>query len=77
MSSFGNFNLTDTEFDSIVSDSSLRLLCETAYIKQEVVDFQTVYSIYDSVGGLLGYTATRKEAFLIANRNDLKPHSVN
>ena len=48
-------------------------LTDVAYVKRETMNFQKVYAVYDADGQCLGHTATRSEALLLAERNDLFP----
>ena len=49
---------------------------ETAYIKQESVNNDLVWAIYNEQGEKLGYAASREVAFAVVNQNEFTGLSV-
>ncbi len=47
-----------------------------AYIKQEILNDEPVWSIYNYQGEKMGYAASREIAFAVANQNELIGLSV-
>lgn len=54
----------------------VRFTTDTAYIKQEVLNNDFVWSIYNEQGEKLGYAASREVAFAIVNQNEFIGLSV-
>ncbi len=49
---------------------------DKAYIKQEYLNNETVWSIYNYQGEKMGYAASREIAFAVVNQNELVGLSV-
>ena len=54
----------------------VRFTTDTAYIKQELLNNDFVWSIYNEQGEKLGYAASREVAFAIVNQNEFIGLSV-
>ena len=50
--------------------------CQMAYIKQETINFQLVWAMYDSDGNRLGHTSSKEMAMALLRQNDCLPHTV-
>ncbi len=50
--------------------------CQMAYIKQETINFQLVWAMYDSDGNRLGHTNSKELAMALLKQNDCLPHTV-
>ncbi len=62
---------------SVVSDMLSHFSgLETAYIKQETLNDNAVWSIYNLHGEKMGYAATREMAFAVAKQNAYNGMSV-
>ncbi len=49
---------------------------DKAYIKQEIINNERVWSIYNGHGEQMGYAADRQTAFALVTQNELTPMSV-
>ncbi len=49
---------------------------DKAYIKQETINNERVWSIYNGQGEQMGYAADRRIAFALVTQNELTPLSV-
>lgn len=49
---------------------------ERAYIKQEMMNNEIVWAIYNYLGEKVGYAGSREVAFAVANQNELIGLSV-
>ncbi len=49
---------------------------DKAYIKQETINNERVWSIYNGQGEQMGYAADRQIAFAMVSQNELTPLSV-
>lgn len=49
---------------------------ETAYIKQEQLNNDSVWAIYNEQGEKLGYASSREVAFAVVNQNEFNGLSV-
>lgn len=70
-----DLKLLDIDLDEFVPDLT-DSDADVAYIKREVVNFQSVYAVYDGTGRRLGEAPTRLSALLFIERNDLIPQNV-
>ena len=62
------------EVSSLVNPLQLNL--DTAYIKQESLNNDLVWSIYNEQGEKLGYAASREVAFAVVRQNEFIGLSV-
>ena len=63
------------EISSLINPLQLNL--DTAYIKQESLNNDLVWSIYNEQGEKLGYAASREVAFAVVMQNEFIGLSVN
>lgn len=63
----------DLSMDGDLADWGLE---DIAYIKQDIVNNEPVWSIYAAEGTRMGYAAERDVALAIISQNDMTPMSV-
>lgn len=64
----------NTETSALINP--LQLNFDTAYIKQELLNNDLVWSIYNEQGEKLGYAASREVAFAVVMQNEFIGLSV-
>lgn len=67
-------NLPNVQKDILSEIANFEM--DKAYIKQESVNNELVWSIYNCQGEKMGYAASREIAFAIVNQNELIGLSV-
>ena len=68
--------LPDTEDAPCFMQNVFDVVSAKAYIKQEMLNDEPVWSIYNYQGEKMGYAASREIAFAVANQNEFVGFSV-
>ncbi len=68
--------LPDMEESPYFMQTPISFEADKAYIKQEFLNNETVWSIYNYQGEKMGYAASREIAFAVVNQNELIGLSV-
>ena len=70
------FILSDLDEPTYFMQNTLSIDMDKAYIKQEFLNNESVWSIYNGQGEKMGKASSREVAFAVANQNELIGLSV-